>query len=351
MRSRFRANATAKNEPLRAIIREIRRQGGPSNAPEIVVSRAANEFLERLFEIEIPEIYDGLIEIKGIAREPGERAKVAVHSYDDRIDPVGACVGMKGIRIHSIVRELNNENIDVINFSEEPATYISRALAPARIKDIQVSGETRNATVLVSDEQVSLAIGKNGQNVRLASKLTGYSISVVKEGGEDIELIEFRDELGRELYTNFINAEIDTAREFLEADPEFLLTIPGLTKDIIVELRRIMLEEFDEQDDPEIVGAIVGLADPKEAQQDGDDAQKAPEPQSAGDAQETAEATATEAKASENETSGNDAVAQPDEAAGENATPAKAEETDAAAPEQQDASPATVADEVAKPDA
>ncbi len=259
-----------KNEPLRAIIKEIRRQGGPSNAPEIVVSRADNEFLARLFEIEIPEIYDGLIEIKGIAREPGERAKVAVFSYDDRIDPVGACVGMKGIRIHSIVRELNNENIDVINFSDEPAVYISRALAPARIKEIQVEEETRSATVLVSDEQVSLAIGKNGQNVRLASKLTGYSISVVKEGGEDIELIEFREELGRELYSNFINAEIDTAREFLEADPEYLLQIPGLSKDKIIELRRIMLEEFDEEDSPEIIELIKNAYDPGATTKDAD---------------------------------------------------------------------------------
>lgn len=248
-----------KNESIRAVLKEVRRSGGTSSFPDIIISRSANDFLARLFEIEIPEIYDGIIELKAIAREPGDRAKVAVFSYDDRIDPVGACVGMKGIRIHSIVRELNNESIDVINYSEDPATFIARALAPARIKDIQISEETRSATVLVGDDQVSLAIGKNGQNVRLASRLTGYAISLVKEGGEDIELIEFRDELGRDLYTALINAEIDTAREFLDADPEFLLTLPGVTKEQLIELRSIMLEEFEEQDSEEARTYIMEL--------------------------------------------------------------------------------------------
>lgn len=248
-----------KNESIRAVLKDVRRSGGTSSFPDIIISRSANDFLARLFEIEIPEIYDGIIELKAIAREPGDRAKVAVFSYDDRIDPVGACVGMKGIRIHSIVRELNNESIDVINYADDPATFIARALAPARIKDIQISEDTRSATVLVSDDQVSLAIGKNGQNVRLASRLTGYAISLVKEGGEDIELIEFRDELGRELYTALINAEIDTAREFLDADPEFLLTLPGVTKEQLIELRSIMLEEFEEQDSEEARVYIMNL--------------------------------------------------------------------------------------------
>lgn len=251
-----------KNESIRAVLKEVRRAGGTSSFPDIIISRSANDFLARLFEIEIPEIYDGIIELKAIAREPGDRAKVAVFSYDDRIDPVGACVGMKGIRIHSIVRELNNESIDVINFSDDPATFIARALAPARIKDIQISEDTRSATVLVGDDQVSLAIGKNGQNVRLASRLTGYAISLVKEGGEDIELIEFRDELGRDLYTALINAEIDTAREFLDADPEFLLTLPGVTKEQLIELRSIMLEEFEEQDSEEARTYIMELGAP-----------------------------------------------------------------------------------------
>jgi N utilization substance protein A len=249
-----------KNEPLRAIIKEVRRQSTTSNAPDIILSRADNMFLARLFEIEIPEIYDGIIEIKSIAREPGERAKVAVQSYDDRIDPVGACVGMKGIRIHSIVRELDNENIDVINYSDDPTIYIARALAPAKVKGIQLSPETRTATVLVPDEQVSLAIGKSGQNVRLASRLTGFSISLVKEGGEDIELIEFRDEIGKELYMEIIHAEIDTVREFLNADVERLLALPGMTPHLLLELRSIMLDEFDEPENPDLADYVLSLA-------------------------------------------------------------------------------------------
>jgi N utilization substance protein A len=253
-----------KNEPIRAIVKEVRRQqpGVTSGTgPDIILSRSDNMFLARLFEIEIPEIYDGVIEIKGIAREPGERAKVSVQSYDDRIDPVGACVGMKGIRIHSIVRELDNENIDVINYSDDPVVYIMRALAPARVKEIKLVPETRSATVIVSDEQVSLAIGKNGQNVRLASRLTGFSITLVKEGGEDIELIEFRDELGEELYMHIIHAEIDTAREFLEADLERLLAIPTMTKELLLELRGIMLEEFNEREKDDVRQAILAMPD------------------------------------------------------------------------------------------
>ncbi len=258
-----------KNEPIRAIIKEVRRQSATSNAPDIILSRADNMFLARLFEIEIPEIYDGIIEIKSIAREPGERAKVAVQSYDDRIDPVGACVGMKGIRIHSIVRELDNENIDVINYSDDPTIYIARALAPAKVKGIQLSPETRTATVLVPDDQVSLAIGKNGQNVRLASRLTGFSISLVKEGGEDIELIEFRDEIGKELYMEIIHAEIDTAREFLNADVERLLALPGMTPHLLLELRSIMLDEFDERENPELVDYVLSFSPPDAQQQHG----------------------------------------------------------------------------------
>ena len=137
-------------------------------------------------------VYDGIIEIKGLAREAGERAKIAVASHDERVDPVGACVGMKGVRIHSIVRELSNENIDVIHYSPDPKVFIQRALAPAKVKEISVDEETRTATVLVSDDQVSLAIGKSGQNIRLAMRLTGFTIDLVKEGGEDIELVEFK---------------------------------------------------------------------------------------------------------------------------------------------------------------
>lgn len=238
-----------KNQIVRAIVRDVRRMQG-SGAPDIILSRSADQFLARLFEVEIPEVFDGLIEIKAIAREPGERAKVAVQSYDERIDPVGACVGMKGIRIHSIVRELNNESIDVVEYSADPKIFIARALSPARVKEIVINQETRTATVMVPDDQVSLAIGKSGQNVRLATKLTGYMLTLVKEGGEDIELIEFRDELGREMYANLIELEIDTARELLDADIDTLLGIEGMTKELLLEIRSIILAEFEEEEKP-----------------------------------------------------------------------------------------------------
>ncbi|MFN5876166.1 MAG: hypothetical protein ACK45E_07805, partial [Ignavibacteria bacterium] len=199
-------------------------------------------------------IFDGIIKIRAIAREPGERAKVAVTSFDERVDPVGACVGMKGIRIHSIVRELGNENIDIIEFTEDPRLFIARALSPAKVRDVQISEDGRQAVVIVPDDQVSLAIGKQGQNVRLASKLTGYSLSLVKEGAEDIELIEFRDEIGRETFDQLIRAGIDTAREFLEAEPMGLLAI--VPKDMIVRIRRVMLEEFEEREDQNYLIAL-----------------------------------------------------------------------------------------------
>ncbi|MCS7177357.1 MAG: transcription termination factor NusA [Candidatus Kapabacteria bacterium] len=251
---RYRKGAT-----LRALIKEVRPTGGPGGMPDIILSRADDRFFKQLFELEIPEVYDGVVEIKAVAREPGERAKVAVISHDDRVDPVGACVGMKGIRIHAIVRELNNENIDVIEYSPDPATFIARALQPARVLSVEVHPETRSATVVVPNDQVALAVGRNGHNVRLASKLTGYAITLVKETPEDIELFEFREELGRELYERLIEAGIDTAREFLEADPEKLLRIPGMTKDLLLELRQLMLEEFDEQEDPAIRERILAL--------------------------------------------------------------------------------------------
>ena len=247
-----------KNQSIKAIIKEVRRTG-PSGQPDIILSRASEEFLARLFEVEIPEIYDGIIQIKSIARDPGERSKVAVVSFDDRVDPVGACVGMKGIRIHSIVRELNNENIDLIQYSDYSQTYITRALSPAKVKDIQIDPETRSATVIVPDDQVSLAIGRNGQNVRLASKLTGFSLTLVKEGGEDIDLSEFKIELGRELFKNLRDAGIETAREFLEAAPEFMLSVEGMTKEQLIELRQIMLTEFDEKESREMIDDINAI--------------------------------------------------------------------------------------------
>jgi N utilization substance protein A len=235
-----------KGDTIRAVVKEVRKNSGN---PLVIVSRADSRFLAKLFELEIPEIYDGIIEIKQIAREPGERAKVAVESHDDRIDAVGACVGMKGVRIHTIVRELNNENIDVINYSDQPSVFIQRALAPAKLKSIELNNETKTASVLVAADQVSLAIGRNGQNIRLASKLTGYEINLIKEGGEDeydIELVDFKEELGEELYLKLIEAGIETAKEVLEAKLDTLLAIPGLDEARIKEIRDMMKRDLEE---------------------------------------------------------------------------------------------------------
>ncbi len=247
-----------KNQSIKAIVKEVRRHGS-GGQPEIILSRASEEFLARLFEIEIPEIYDGIIQLKAIARDPGERSKVAVQSFDDRVDPVGACVGMKGVRIHSIVRELNNENIDLIEFSESPEVYIARALSPARVNEISISAETKTAHVIVPDDQVALAVGKNGQNVRLASKLTGYSISLSKEEVDDIDLSEFKEEIGEQLLQSLLENAIETAREFLEANPLDLLKISGITKERILPLRAIFLNEFEESELPEMVESINSL--------------------------------------------------------------------------------------------
>ena len=244
-----------KNQTIKSIVKEVRRSG-PNGLPEIILSRASDEFLLRLFEIEIPEIFDGIIQVKAIARDPGERSKVAVLSFDERVDPVGACVGMKGIRIHSIVRELNNENIDLIEYSEDIDVFIAKALSPAKVKEISVIPATRSATVIVPDDQVSLAIGKNGQNVRLASKLTGYSLTLIKEGSEDIEIIEFKKEIDPFLFEQINNKQIETARDFLETDIGELLSIESMTKDKLIDLRQIMLAEFEEEESPEMIEKI-----------------------------------------------------------------------------------------------
>jgi N utilization substance protein A len=251
-------NKYKKNQSIKAIIKEVKKSGMGGH-PDIILSRASDEFLARLFEIEIPEIYDGIITIKSIARDPGERAKVAVQSFDDRVDPVGACVGMKGIRIHSIVRELNNENIDLVEYHSDPKIFIMRALAPAKVQDIELSLETKEAIVTVSDDQVALAVGKNGQNVRLASKLTGFSITITKSGDEDIELSEFKAEFGEDLYNKVSRLGIETAREFLERGPEELLRIEGMTKEKLLELRKVMLIEFDEVESKEFLDYINSL--------------------------------------------------------------------------------------------
>lgn len=235
-----------KGDSIRAVIKEVRKNSGN---PLVIVSRADPKFLEKLFELEIPEIYDGIIEIKRIAREPGERAKVAVESHDDRIDAVGACVGMKGVRIHTIVRELNNENIDVINYSDQPMIFIQRALAPAKLKSIEIDEATKTANVLVAADQVSLAIGRNGQNIRLASKLTGYEINLIKEGGDDeydIELIDFKEELGEELYLALIEKGLETAKDVINAKLDTLLEIDGLTEEKVQEIRKMMQRDLDE---------------------------------------------------------------------------------------------------------
>ena len=235
-----------KGDTLRAVVKEVRKGAGN---PVVIISRTDTQFLMRLFEIEIPEIYDGLIEIKRIAREPGDRAKVAVLSHDDRIDAVGACVGMKGVRIHAIVRELNNENIDVINYAEEPLQFITRALAPAKLKEIQLDKENKKAAVTVANDQVSLAIGRNGQNVRLASKLTGFEIQVIKEGGEeeyDMDLSEFREELGDVLFHKFFDENYETVRDVIEAPREELITTLGIEPEKIDEIVSMLKKGLEE---------------------------------------------------------------------------------------------------------
>ncbi len=241
-----------KGETVRAIVKEVKKG---NSGPIIIVSRADNMFLRRLFEIEIPEIYDGIIEIKSIAREPGERAKVAVESQDSRIDAVGACVGMKGVRIHAIVRELNNENIDVINHSDDPFTFIQRALAPAKLKKIEIDEDLKKATVNADSDQVSLLVGRNGVNIRLAMKLTGYEIEVIREEKpfeeyeEDIELIDLKEELGEDIYELLINHRYDTAIEVLTAGPEKLKEIEALDENKINEIIEIIKSQFEEEEE------------------------------------------------------------------------------------------------------
>jgi len=240
-----------KGETIRAIVKEARKTG---SSPQIIVSRADNMFLRRLFEIEIPEIYDGIIEIKGIAREPGERAKVAVESQDARIDAVGACVGMKGVRIHAIVRELNNENIDVVNYTDDPTLYIQRSLAPAKIKQVEVDEEAKKATVMADSDQVSLIVGRNGVNIRLAMKLTGYEIDVLREAKafeeyeEDVELIDLKEELGEDVYNTLINNRYDTALEVLTAGAEKLMEIEGFDEAQVNKIIEILKAEFEEEE-------------------------------------------------------------------------------------------------------
>jgi len=237
-----------KGDTIRAIVKEVRKGAGN---PTVVISRTDPAFLMRLFEIEIPEVYDGIIEIKRIAREPGDRAKVAVLSHDERIDAVGACVGMKGVRIHAIVRELNNENIDVINYSEDPLVFIQRALAPAKLKEIQLEKDNKKAVINVANDQVSLAIGKGGQNVRLASKLTGYELNVQKEGGEeeeeyDMDLSEFREELGDVLFHKFFDENYKSVRDIIQTSKEDLVNTLGIEPEKVEEILTMLKKGFEE---------------------------------------------------------------------------------------------------------
>jgi N utilization substance protein A len=240
-----------KGETIRGIVKEVKKG---NSGPLIIISRSDNMFLRRLFEIEIPEIYDGIIEIKAIAREPGERAKIAVESQDKRIDAVGACVGMKGVRIHAIVRELNNENIDVINYSEDPTVFIQRSLSPAKLKHIEVDQVQKKAVVTADSDQVSLIVGRNGVNIRLAMKLTGYEIEILREEKpfeeyeEDIELIDLKEELGAEIYELLINHRYDTALEVLTAGPEKLKEIEGIDEEKINEILEIIKAQFEEEE-------------------------------------------------------------------------------------------------------
>jgi len=209
--------------------------------------------LEKLFEQEVPEIFDGLINIRGIVREPGERAKVAVESYDDRIDPVGACVGMKGSRIHGIVRELRNENIDVISYTTNNVLYIQRALSPAKITSIKLDEETDAAQVFLKPDQISLAIGKNGLNIKLASKLTGYQIDVFRENDpgdeEDIELDEFNDEIDQWIIDQLKGIGCDTARSVLDLSVSELARRTDLEEEIIENVIEVLNAEFEEDED------------------------------------------------------------------------------------------------------
>lgn len=238
-----------KGETIRAVVKKVELK---NNQAVIILSRTSPSFLEKLLEIEVPEIFDGLIVVKKIVRDPGERAKVAVESYDDRIDPVGACVGMKGSRIHGIVRELKNENIDVINWTNNIQLLIQRSLTPAKITSMELDSEKKHANVYLKPDQVSLAIGRRGVNIKLACELTGYDIDVFRdnEGEEeefDIDLEEFSDEIESWIIDELKRVGCDTARSVLDLTPEELERRTDLEKETITEVRRILQEEFDRE--------------------------------------------------------------------------------------------------------
>jgi N utilization substance protein A len=233
-----------KGDNVRGIIEGVELKG---NKPLIIMSRTSPLFLEQLFFQEIPEVFDGLITIKKAVRIPGEKAKVAVDSYDDRIDPVGACVGMKGSRIHGIVRELGNENIDVINWTNNPQLMVTRALSPARVSSVKLNDENMTAQVYLKPEEVSKAIGRGGHNIRLAGQLTGYEIDVFREGvEEDVELTEFSDEIEAWVIEEFKKIGLDTARSVLEQDAEDLVKRTDLEEETVLDVVRILKEELED---------------------------------------------------------------------------------------------------------
>jgi N utilization substance protein A len=234
-----------KGETVRAVVSKVDMR---NSTPVIILSRTAPEFLERLFELEVPEVFDGLITIKKIVREPGERAKVAVESYDDRIDPVGACVGMKGSRIHGIVRELRNENIDVINYTSNNQLLIQRALSPAKITSMEIDEEEKRVKVFLKPDQVSLAIGRGGNNIKLAGKLAGYEIDVYRDGEvdvEDVDLEEFADEIDGWIIDELKTIGCDTAKSVLEMNIDELVKRTDLEKETIEEVFKILNAEFE----------------------------------------------------------------------------------------------------------
>ncbi len=239
-----------KGDPVRAVVAKVEMR---NSNPVVILSRTAPEFLERLFELEVPEVYDGLITIKGIVREPGERAKIAVESYDDRIDPVGACVGMKGSRIHGIVRELRNENIDVINYTTNPQLYITRALSPAKVSSVQLHDNERRASVYLDPEQVSLAIGKGGHNIKLASRLTDYEIDVYRESAvddsEDVDLQEFSDEIEDWILQKLKDIGCDTGKSVLEKSREDLIKLTDLEEETVDRVLDVLKEEFEQEEE------------------------------------------------------------------------------------------------------
>jgi transcription termination/antitermination protein NusA len=239
-----------KGDNVRGIIESVELKG---NKPQIIMSRTSEKFLEKLFEQEIPEVFDGLIMVKNVVRIPGEKAKVAVDSYDDRIDPVGACVGMKGSRIHGIVRELGNENIDVINYTSNIQLYITRALSPAKVSSIKINEDTKRAEVFLKLEEVSKAIGRGGHNIKLAGQLTGYELDVIREGDvagavadeDDVELTEFSDEIEEWVIEEFAKIGLDTAKSILKQDVNDLVRRTDLEEETILDVMRILKEEFD----------------------------------------------------------------------------------------------------------